>query len=153
MYTLYSSVDCGQPGAPQRGSLESYTSTTEGSEVFYRCDPGLVPEGTMRAVCTRSGWSQNPADLTCNIGSVCACVRTHMHAHMAGEGDYILYFKVSSVNLVFQLVEYVSEKCFQVLPVHTYFWGEMFPELQNIFQHFIQGKGTPLFFKHVSQKQ
>ena len=76
-----------------------------------------------------------------------------MHTHMAGEGDYILYFKVSSVNFVFELVEYVSEKCFQVLPVHTYFWGEMFPELQNIFQHFIQGKGTPLFFKHVSQKQ
>ena len=58
-------VDCGPPVAPQRGSLESYTDTTEGSEVFYRCDPGLVPEGRMRAVCTRSGWSPNPSDLRC----------------------------------------------------------------------------------------
>ena len=62
------SVDCGPPGAPQRGSLESYTDTTEGSEVFYRCDPGLVPGGTMRAVCTRSGWSPTPADLNCAVG-------------------------------------------------------------------------------------
>ena len=44
------SVDCGPPGAPQRGSLESYTNTTEGSEVFYSCNPGLVPEGRMRTV-------------------------------------------------------------------------------------------------------
>ena len=62
------SVDCGQPGAPQRGSLESYTNTTEGSEVFYRCDPGLVPEGRMRAVCTRNGWSPNLAALNCTEG-------------------------------------------------------------------------------------
>ena len=39
-----SSVDC----SPRNGSLESYTSTTEGSEVFYSCDPGLVQEGRMR---------------------------------------------------------------------------------------------------------
>ena len=63
-----SSVDCGPPGNPQRGSLESYTSTTEGSEVFYSCNPGLVPEGRMRAICTRSGWSPNPADLDCTEG-------------------------------------------------------------------------------------
>ena len=43
----------------------SYTDTTEGSEVFYSCDPGLVPEGRMRAVCTRNGWSPNCADLRC----------------------------------------------------------------------------------------
>ena len=63
--TCTSSVDCGLPVAPRRGSLESYTDTTEGSEVFYSCDPGLVPEGRMRAVCTRNGWSPNPADLRC----------------------------------------------------------------------------------------
>ena len=33
--------------------------------MFYRCNPGLVPEGTMRAVCTRNGWSPNPMDLRC----------------------------------------------------------------------------------------
>ena len=61
-------VNCGPPVAPQRGSLESYTNTTEGSEVFYSCNPGLVPEGWMRAVCTRNGWSPNPADLSCSVG-------------------------------------------------------------------------------------
>ena len=59
------SVDCGPPGNPHNGSLESYTDTTEGSEVFYSCDPGLVPEGRMRAVCTEDGWSPNPAYLNC----------------------------------------------------------------------------------------
>ena len=59
-------VDCGLPFAPRNGSLEDYTNTTEGSEVFYSCDPGLVPEGRMKAVCTRNEWSPNPADLSCS---------------------------------------------------------------------------------------
>ena len=62
------SVDCGAPVAPRNGSLESYTDTTEGSEVFYSCEQGLVPEGRMRAVCTRNGWSPNPAELCCTVG-------------------------------------------------------------------------------------
>ena len=61
-------VDCGPPVAPQHGFLESYTNTTVGSEVFYRCNQHLVPEGRRRAVCTRNGWSPNPADLSCTIG-------------------------------------------------------------------------------------
>ena len=58
------------PVAPQNGTLESYTHTTNGSEVFYSCDPGLVPEGRMRAVCTctENGWSPNPADMNCTVG-------------------------------------------------------------------------------------
>ena len=59
------SVNCSSPVAPRNGSLENYTNTTEGSEVFYSCNPGLVPEGRMRAVCTREGWSPNPDDLRC----------------------------------------------------------------------------------------
>ena len=65
----YTSVDCGRPVAPRRGSLESYTNTTEGSEVLYRCDSDLVPEGRMRAVCTRNGWSPNPAHVNCTEGA------------------------------------------------------------------------------------
>ena len=64
LFTL-PSVDCGPPVAPKNGSLESYTDTTEGSEVFYGCDPGHVPQERMRAVCTRNGWSPNPTDLRC----------------------------------------------------------------------------------------
>ena len=62
---LLHAVDCGPPGAPQHGSLETYTDTTEGLEVFYSYDQRLVPEGRTRAVCTRNGWNPNPADLNC----------------------------------------------------------------------------------------
>ena len=65
---VISPVDCGSPVAPQRGSLENYTNTTEGAVVFYSCGQNLVPEGRMRAVCTRDGWSPNPADLSCTGG-------------------------------------------------------------------------------------
>ena len=65
---FFMSVDCGAPVAPRNGSLESYTNTTEGSQVFYSCNLGLVPEGRMRAVCTRNGWSPNPAELCCTVG-------------------------------------------------------------------------------------
>ena len=62
------SVHCGTPVAPQRGSLENYTNTIEGAEVFYSCGQNSVPEGRIRAVCTRSGWSPNLADLSCAGG-------------------------------------------------------------------------------------
>ena len=62
------SVDCGPPPAPWNGSLESYTNTTEGSVVFYSCDPGLVPEMRMRARCIGTGWSPNPGVLSCSVG-------------------------------------------------------------------------------------
>ena len=66
-FTLLS-ADCGPLIAPQNGSLESYTDTINGSEVFYSCDPGLVPEGRMRSVCTENGWSPTPGDLNCTVG-------------------------------------------------------------------------------------
>ena len=62
---VISSVDCGSPVAPQHGYLENYTNTTEGAEVFYSCGQNLFPEGRMRTMCTRNGWSPNPADLSC----------------------------------------------------------------------------------------
>ena len=69
LHNLYlSTVDCGPPGTPQRGST-NFASTTEGSVVFYSCDQHLVPEGRMRANCTRNGWSPlDPARLSCKEG-------------------------------------------------------------------------------------
>ena len=61
-------VDYSPPPAPRNGSLERYTDTTEGSVVFYSCDPGLVPELWMRAMCMEDGWSPNPANLHCSPG-------------------------------------------------------------------------------------
>ena len=65
--TYLFTVDCGAPDPPQRGSLESYTDTIEGSEVFYRCDPGLVPEGRMRTNCTRNGWREPFRSWSCDL--------------------------------------------------------------------------------------
>ena len=61
-------ADCGLPVAPRNGSLVNYTGTTHGSEVIYICDPGHVPEGRMRVVCTENGWSPNLDDLNCTEG-------------------------------------------------------------------------------------
>ena len=68
IFPTVSQVDCGPPVTPQNGFLESYTDTTEGSEVFYSCDQHMHPEGRMRAVCTANGWCSNPANLSCTIG-------------------------------------------------------------------------------------
>ena len=68
-FLFFFSADCGLPVAPWNGSLENYTGTAEGSELFYSCDPGLMPKGRMRAVCTNSGWSPSPADLSCILGN------------------------------------------------------------------------------------
>jgi len=65
---LPTSVDCGPPLAPRNGSLESYTNTTEGSVVFYSCDPGFGPEHRMMSVWTGTGWSPNPGALNCSLG-------------------------------------------------------------------------------------
>ena len=62
-------VDCGSPVTPQNGSVANYTGTTNGSAAFFSCNPGLVPIGRMRAVCTGNGWSPNPADLSCTVGN------------------------------------------------------------------------------------
>ena len=61
-------VDCGPPCNPRNGSVTSYTGTRNGSVAFYSCDSGLVPVMGMRTVCTRNGWSPNPADLGCTVG-------------------------------------------------------------------------------------
>jgi len=59
-------ADCGDPDLPVNVSTNVYNSTLEGTELFYHCNPGLVPEGQIRAVCTANGsWIPSPADLVC----------------------------------------------------------------------------------------
>jgi len=74
-------VDCGPPTAPQNGSLESYTNTTDGSVVFYSCDPGLVPVGRMMTVCTGTGWSPSPDALSCSVGMLQLTVK-YVHGEL-----------------------------------------------------------------------
>ena len=60
------SVSCGSPVAPENGSIESYQNTTEGAEILFRCNPGFVPTGRMRAVCgADERWNPDPGDLVC----------------------------------------------------------------------------------------
>ena len=72
-------VDCGPPDNPQNGSVVNYTDTTDGSEVFYSCNPGLVPVMGMRAVCTGNGWSPNPANLSCSEGMLYWLEQIHVN--------------------------------------------------------------------------
>ena len=59
-------VSCGRPIAPNNGSIETYQNTSEGAEIFFRCNPGFVPAGGMRAVCGADGrWNPDPATLQC----------------------------------------------------------------------------------------
>ena len=48
------------------GSIEPYQNTTEGAEIFFKCNPGFVPTGRMRAVCGADWrWNPDPAGLRC----------------------------------------------------------------------------------------
>ena len=48
------------------GSIDPYQNTTEGAEVFFRCNPGFVPAGDMTAVCAANGsWTPDPAATMC----------------------------------------------------------------------------------------
>ena len=83
---LFYVVDCGPPVAPQRGSLETYTDTTEGSEVFYRCNQHLVPERRMNATCTDSGWRPNLTALSCTEG-MCSVRYDTMSSRQASQSQ------------------------------------------------------------------
>ena len=48
-------VSCGQPGMPGNGSIEAHQNASEGTEIFFKCNPGFVPAGRMRAVCGADG--------------------------------------------------------------------------------------------------
>ena len=60
---LLSAANCSDPIAPGNGVIEPFQNTLEGAEIFFRCNPGFVPAGRMRALCASDGrW--NP-DLVC----------------------------------------------------------------------------------------
>ena len=59
-------ANCSDPTPPTDGSIETYQNTTEGAEILFRCNPGFVPAGRMRAVCGADGrWNPDPATLVC----------------------------------------------------------------------------------------
>ena len=57
-------VSCGRPITPDNGSIEAHQNTTEGAGILFRCDPGFVPAGRMRAVCGADGrWKTGPQNI------------------------------------------------------------------------------------------
>ena len=63
-FTCPSSVGCGPPTPPPRGSLGDLTSSQEGAVVTFQCNPGLAPSQQMMSVCAPNGsWTPDPAGL------------------------------------------------------------------------------------------
>ena len=63
-------ANCSDPAVPRNGLIGVYQNTTEGAEIFFRCNPGFAPAGRMTAVCGADGrWNPDPADLTCTCKS------------------------------------------------------------------------------------
>ena len=64
--SFHATVNCSGPTAPGNGSIEAYHNTTEGAEIFFRCNPMFVPAGRMTAMCGADGrWNPDPATLVC----------------------------------------------------------------------------------------
>ena len=64
--SFLSPANCGGPTSPRNGSIDPYQNTTEGAEIFFKCNPGFVPAGRMRAVCRADGrWNPDPGTLVC----------------------------------------------------------------------------------------
>ena len=75
------------------GSIDPYQNTTEGAEIFFRCNPGVVPAGRMRAVCGPDGrWNPDPATLVCT----CEC-----HINL----QYIQFVAVSGTLFCHQVTQ------------------------------------------------
>ena len=68
-----SPVNCSDPTLPGNGYIKAYHNTTEGAEIFFRCSPGFVPAGRMRAICEENGrWNPDPS------GFECTCEYSHI---------------------------------------------------------------------------
>ena len=71
--SLLPPVNCSDPTPPTYGFIDPYQNTTEGAEIFFRCNLGFVPAGTMRAVCGADGrWNPDPATLGCTCEIIIA---------------------------------------------------------------------------------
>ena len=59
-------ADCGQPEFPSNGDVSAVSSTTEGANVTFQCEEGLLPSDPITSTCNSIGlWTPNPADVQC----------------------------------------------------------------------------------------
>ena len=59
-----STIDCGTPSFGGSVAVESFSSTTIGSDIFYKCQSGHLLEERRNLVCGGDGmWSPDPQGL------------------------------------------------------------------------------------------
>ena len=59
-------VNCSDPATPRNGFIQPYQNTTEGAEIFFRCNSQFVPNTTMMAVCGADArWNPDPDTHVC----------------------------------------------------------------------------------------
>ena len=62
--SVASAIVCGAPSFSSGVTVEQFISTTVGSEIFYQCQPGFLPEGRRTLLCGGDGrWNPDPRDL------------------------------------------------------------------------------------------
>jgi len=63
-------VNCSDPATPGNGFIEPHQNTTEGAEIYFRCNSQFVPSTTMISTCGADGrWNPDPATHMCT----CEC--------------------------------------------------------------------------------
>ena len=69
LYTLHSNIhtaSCGHPSPPANGTIESYNSTQEGTEIQFHCNEGHIPREWMTSQCQENGsWTPDPVQWNC----------------------------------------------------------------------------------------
>lgn len=66
LLTLLPPANCGHPELPTNGSIGTFTRTTRGASVTFRCNDGFIPTTEEISFCTSSGiWYPTPADHIC----------------------------------------------------------------------------------------
>ena len=72
-----SAIDCGTPSFAGSVAVESFSSTTAGSDIFYKCQSGLLPEGRTQCVVVMECGTLTLAvcaQVKTNCTFVCMCV-------------------------------------------------------------------------------
>ena len=63
-YSLASAIVCGAPFFTNGVIVEPFWSTTVGSEIYYQCQTGVLPEERMILLCGEDGkWNSDPQGL------------------------------------------------------------------------------------------
>ena len=84
--SVASAIVCGAVSFSSGVTVEQFSSTIVGSEIFYQCQPGFLPEGRRTVLCGGDGrWNPDPRDL-CTGNAFC------LSFHSFDLTSYFCYF-------------------------------------------------------------